>query len=547
MDYQQKYQLWLQKATHPDVVQNLQAMAQDEQQKQDSFYKDIEFGTAGMRGVMSAGTNRLNVYTVFAATTGVAQYMSNHGMKSCAITYDSRNNSKQFSCLAAATLASAGIKVFLTEQCMPTPFLSFMVRTYGADMGINITASHNAAQYNGYKVYDSDGCQILDEAAQEITQLVRSADPFARPLPQLQDFAHLVHYVSDEVEQQYMQQVLQQGLDDADGISVVYTPLNGAGHRIVPQVLQRAGVANLEIVPQQAYPDGNFPTCPYPNPEKPQALQLALQLAQQKGADAVVANDPDSDRMGAAVRTSSGQYRLLSGNEVGVLLVDYILNRLQQQGKMPRQAVVVKTIVSTPLANKVAQHYGAQVQEVLTGFKYIGNAIKKLQQNNQSFVFGFEESCGYLKGTYVRDKDGVVAAMLFCQCVAYYKKLGKALVDRLQELLQLHGEYLQQTFSYTFDGAEGAAKKQQLFEQLRAVPLAKVGNSKVTQVTDFLHSQQTGLPASNVLRYQTEEGSCLILRPSGTEPLVKCYVFTNGSGAAQKLQEIKQMLDQLLA
>lgn len=544
-DYKQKYTYWKQHATDEEVVKSLAAINSDEQ-LQEAFGSDLSFGTAGLRGIMGAGTNRMNVYTVCRATQGVASYMRSLGKTSCAITYDSRNNSQKFSQMAAAVLAENGIKVYITRECMPTPYLSYMVRSYGADMGINVTASHNASQYNGYKVYDENGCQLTDDAANALTKFIEGVDPFAKPLPSFDESHPLVNYSDDETEEKYKQCVIAQSLDDADGISVVYSPLNGAGHRVVPEVLARVGVKNLVVVPQQSMPDGNFPTCPYPNPEKKEALELALRLGEQTNADIVVANDPDCDRMGAAVRTDGG-YRQLTGNEVGVLLCDYVLSRMQQKGILPRRPVVVKTIVTTPMVDAVCKPYDAEVTDVLTGFKYIGNAIKKLEDKGQAdrYVFGFEESCGYLKGTYVRDKDGVVASMLLCQCAAYHKKQGKTLADRLAELEEQLGTFLQQTVSYAFGGVDGAQRKEQLFVQLRQQPFTEIADSKVKDVCDFLLQTRYDLPKSNVLRYDLEDGSRLILRPSGTEPIVKAYIFVRGSRtqAQQRLAQIKAFAD----
>lgn len=549
-DFNLKYQHWLKNATDPQVCQSLAQMKDNEEEKQDAFFADLQFGTAGLRGVMSAGTNRMNVYTVFRATTGVALYMQKHGFSSCAITYDSRNNSKRFSEVAAATLASFGIKVYLTKECMPTPYLSFMVRSYRADMGINVTASHNAPQYNGYKVYDAEGCQLTDDAANEVTSFIEGVDPFAKPIPTMESCQNgLIVYSDEQTEEMYKRCVLNEGLNSAEGITVVYSPLNGAGYRIVPEVLKRAGLTDLTVVPEQATPNGDFPTCPYPNPEKKETLALALQLAQNISADALLANDPDSDRLGVAVKHNC-DYQILSGNEVGLLLCDYVLRVLKEQNKLPNRPTVVKTIVSTLTVNALAKSYGAEVVDVLTGFKYIGNTVKKLEDEGRadSFVFGFEESCGYLKGSYVRDKDGVVAAMLFCQCVAYYKRQGKTLVDRLCEIKAEFGNNVQQTFSYTFGGAEGVVLKERLFEKLRKHPLTHLGESKIVETCDYLTQTKYDLPRSNVIRYNSENGSQLILRPSGTEPLVKCYVSANGSeGQTEaKLQKIKTQLDELI-
>lgn len=548
-DYKQQYQLWLEKAVDESVRESLLKMQDNDENMQDAFYKDIEFGTAGMRGIMEAGTNRINVYTLFRATTGVALYMKRYNMTSCAITYDSRNNSRMFSQVVSATLASHGIKVYFTRECMPTPYLSFMVRNYHTDMGINITASHNASPYNGYKVYDSEGCQLTDNAANELTAVIEGVDPFQSPIPRFDDYENgLIVYSDEEMEERYKQSVIAQGLNSAEGIKAVYSPLNGAGYRVVPEVLKRVGLDGLTVVPEQAYPDGNFPTCPYPNPEKKEALTLALNLANSHVADVVFANDPDCDRLGVAVYDGE-KYVILTGNEVGVLLCDYILTSMKQQGKLPQNPVVVKTIVTTLMIDALCSKRGAQVIDVLTGFKYIGNTIKKLEDKGEEnrFVFGFEESCGYLKGSYVRDKDGVVAAMLLCQCVAYYKKQGRTLVQRLQELREELGNFVQQTVSYTFSGVEGAQRKEQLFVQLRKTPLESVGNGKVVACCDFLTQTQYDLPKSNVLRYNSDDGSQLILRPSGTEPLIKCYISVRGtdSEVSEKLAAIKKQLDDI--
>lgn len=549
-DYKSRYVHWLKNAKDSAVLQSLLAMQNDEAAQEDAFYKDIEFGTAGLRGIMAAGTNRLNVYTVFRTTTGVVRYMEAHGMHSCAITYDTRNNSRLFCQVAAATLASHGMKVYFTSECMPTPFLSFMVRNYHTDIGINVTASHNASQYNGYKVYDCEGCQLTDEAAAEVTEFIKNVDPFEQSLPVFEDYVDdLIVFSSAETEQKYIETVLAESLNNADGVKVVYTPLNGAGYRVVPEVLRRAGLDLLKVVPSQALPNGNFPTCPYPNPEKSETLALAVKLAEEWGADAVVANDPDSDRLGTAVKTSDG-FRLLSGNDVGVLLADYILSERKAAGTLPQKPVLVKTIVSTLMIDELAKNFGAEVVDVLTGFKYIGNAVKKLENNGEAnrYVFGFEESCGYLKGTYVRDKDGVVAAMLFCQCVSFYKKQGKTLVDRLDELKKIYGNFVQKTFSYTFAGVEGDKNKTELFRQIRLHPLQFVGKSRVMRVTDFLTQTQLDVPKANVLRYNSQDGSQLILRPSGTEPIVKCYISVTGADieTQRKINEIKAQLDELI-
>ena len=547
MDYQEKYQLWLNNVKDEQLLEELQAMKG--KQIEEAFAADLSFGTAGLRGVMSAGTNRMNVYTVYRASEGLAQYMLAHNMKKCAITYDSRINSRLFSEIAAATLARDGLAAIITKECMPTPFLSFMVRELKCDMGINITASHNPCEYNGYKVYDNKGCQLLDEAAEEVTRYIENVDMFAKPLPQFEGYVGtMVSYSTPALEKKYIKTVLAEGMDKISGLSVVYTPLNGAGHRIVPEVLKAHGLEALHIVDEQSMPDGNFPTCPYPNPEKAQALNLALRLAEQSNADIVIANDPDCDRLGVAARGKDG-FQQLSGNEVGVLLTDYILNALAASDKMPSSPVVVKTIVTSPMTDAVAAAYGATTRDVLTGFKYIGNVIAQLEKSNKksNFVFGFEESCGYLKGTYVRDKDGVVAAMLIAECASYYKQRGTTLVGRLEQLYAQYGYYLVKTLSYRFDGVDGEARKKELLESLRHNPLQKLGKSDVVDTCDFTTQQQYDLPVSDVLRYRSEDGSQLIIRPSGTEPLVKCYVTVSGDKASNraKFDAIKSQTDTL--
>ncbi len=547
-DYNQKYKLWQQKVTDEDVKQSLSAMTQED--IKNAFSSELSFGTGGLRGIMSAGTDRMNVYTVHRTTVGLAKYMQKHRFNSCAVTFDSRLNSERFSQITAATLAQYGITVYLTKECMPTPFLSFMVRYLHCDLGVNITASHNPSCYNGYKVYDSNGCQLTDNAANEVTSYIDKVDMFETPLPSFNGSDGKINYIDGSVEQAYKQSVLQQNLGNADGLKIVYTPLNGAGHRIVPDVLKTLGVAELNIVPEQSYPDGNFETCPYPNPEKAEALTLAIKLAVEKRADIVIATDPDSDRLGVAVN-NGGNVVQLTGNEVGVLLTDYVLNKRKQQGTLPECPVVVKTIVTTKMVDSVAKEYGAEVIDVLTGFKYIGDVIDKLEQKGEQerFVFGFEESCGYLKGTYVRDKDGVVAAALVAECAAYYKRQGKTLTDRINELYAKYGNYLLETTSYRFDGADGAEVKRKLLDNLRSNPLSSVAGVKVMSYCDYLTQTVYDLPKANVMRFSCADGSQLIVRPSGTEPLIKCYVTVVGDkqNNIKRIAEIKAQLADMFA
>ncbi len=546
MSYIDSYNEWCNKVTDPQLLAELQAMSEEE--RKEAFGGELSFGTAGLRGVMSAGTARMNVYTVYRATEGLARYMEAHGMRSCAITYDSRNNSKKFCELASATLASHGIRVYLTSECMPTPYLSFMVRELHCSVGVNVTASHNPAEYNGYKVYDASGCQLLDEAAAEVTGYIDGVRLFEKPLP---DFAlyegNLVQYTDKLLEEMYIDRVLSERLTYAplEGLKAVYTPLNGAGYRVTPETLRRAGL-EVATVSEQAYPDGNFPTCPYPNPEKPETLSLAKKVAAKLHADVIIANDPDCDRLGVAAADGDG-FRQLSGNEVGVLLADFILTELSKNGDLPRDPVLVKTIVTTPMLDAVARRFGAEVRDVLTGFKYIGNVIAKLEAEGRldRYLFGFEESCGYLKGSYVRDKDGVVAALLVAECATVLKSQGKTLVSRLNELYGEYGHYFQSTVSYRFDGLSGAENKERLLELLRKRPFTALGASPVTDVCDFLTQTEYDLPKSDVLRLRSADGSQLIVRPSGTEPLVKCYVTVKGdeSGNRARFEAIKSQTD----
>lgn len=546
MNYIDNYNEWCNKVTDPQLLAELQAMSEEE--RKEAFGGELSFGTAGLRGVMSAGTARMNVYTVYRATEGLARYMDAHGMRSCAITYDSRNNSKKFCELASATLASHGIRVYLTSECMPTPYLSFMVRELHCSVGVNVTASHNPAEYNGYKVYDASGCQLLDEAAAEVTGYIDGVRLFEKPLP---DFAlyegNLVQYTDKLLEEMYIDRVLSERLTYAplEGLKAVYTPLNGAGYRVTPETLRRAGL-EVATVSEQAYPDGNFPTCPYPNPEKPETLSLAKKVAAKLHADVIIANDPDCDRLGVAAADGDG-FRQLSGNEVGVLLADFILTELNKNGDLPRDPVLVKTIVTTPMLDAVARRFGAEVRDVLTGFKYIGNVIAKLEAEGRldRYLFGFEESCGYLKGSYVRDKDGVVAALLVAECATVLKAQGKTLVSRLNELYGEYGHYFQSTVSYRFDGLSGAENKERLLELLRKRPFTALGASPVTDVCDFLTQTEYDLPKSDVLRLRSADGSQLIVRPSGTEPLVKCYVTVKGdeSGNRARFEAIKSQTD----
>ena len=528
-NYTEKYRHWLNNVTDAAML-NAMRGATDEQIKQ-AFATDLHFGTAGMRGIMSFGTGNMNIYTVYRATAGLSDYMLSRGMRSCAITYDSRINSKLFGDITAATLAAAGIEVYITRECMPTPFLSYAIRQLGCDTGVNITASHNPSDYNGYKVYDDSGCQLLDEAAAEVTDFISRRDYFDAPIPQIEAYlGTLIHYTDDALERSYIDTVIANGVGNIGDISVVYTPLNGAGYRVTPAALAQAGLTNLNVVAEQMQPDGNFPTCPYPNPENDAALKYATDLAMRVNADIVIANDPDCDRLGVAVRDGDKFVRL-SGNQMGILLTDYVLAQAAANKTLPARPVVVKTVVTSAMADAIAGYYGAEVRNVLTGFKYIGDVINKLQRDGDSsrFVFGFEESCGYLKGDYARDKDGVIAALLVVQCASYYKDRGISLAQRMRLLEEKFGTYTAKQAKFTFDGVNGADNIARRLENLRARPFEDLAGSPVTDFCDYLTQTRYDLPKANMLRFNSAEGSQLIVRPSGTEPLVKCYLTACGS------------------
>ncbi len=531
------YAVWCEKASLYKA--DLDSMSDED--KKEAFYKDLEFGTAGLRGILGAGTNRLNVYTIGKVTKGLALYLLAHKKSgvTVAISYDSRNCSEEFARYAAAVLAECGIKAYITDKLQPTPYLSYMVRSLKCDAGIMITASHNPAKFNGYKVYGADGCQVTDNAATEIFSFIEGVDTFSvRPA----DFDKAVASGAIEfadVTRAYLDEVYKRSVGAARDVSVVYTPLNGTGASIVPQMFRERGFNNVTIVPEQAMPDGNFPTTPYPNPEKAEALRLAVELAKKTGADIVIGTDPDADRIGAAVKTGDG-YRLISGNEMGVLLIDYIFSHAKA---LPKNPVVVKTIVTTDLAARVAERYGAEVREVLTGFKYIGEVIKKLEQKGEGdrFVFGYEESYGYLSGTYVRDKDAVVASMLVAEMAADYLKDGKTLADVLDGIYSEFGKYYHRTVSFTYEGAAGAQKMREVLASVRNNPPAEIDGSAVVESIDYLTQTKFDLPKSNVLSFKAADGSKLIVRPSGTEPLIKVYI-TAASGGEQRIDAI---LDQV--
>ena len=557
-----EYERWLQQPLDdPDLTEELRSIQGNEEEINDRFYMDLEFGTAGLRGVIGAGINRMNVYTVRKATQGLSNYLLKHAQgkpQSVAIAYDSRNKGVLFSQQSAAVLAANGIKAYIYPQLMPTPSLSYAVRHLHCDAGICVTASHNPAKYNGYKAYGSDGCQVTAEMADGITQEIKSLDIFADV--KKMDFEEgirqgLIEYIGEETVDAFLDDVYKESLiDDASNLKLVYTPLNGAGRVCVLRILERIGIKDVTVVPEQEYPDGNFPTCPYPNPEIRQALAKGLELCERVQPDLLLATDPDSDRVGIAVR-DQGTFHLLTGNQVGVLLTDYIARSRTEQGTLPENPIVVKTIVTTTMVNAVAEKYGIQVVNVLTGFKYIGEQIGLLEQKNEvdRFLLGFEESYGYLSGPFVRDKDAVNGSMLICEMASYYKLQGKTLLDVLRELYEELGYYYNTVDSYAFEGANGMRQMQAIMEQLRENPPKEIGGLAVVGHGDYLLSKrwtQGGeapihLPKSNVLEYQLENGGTVIARPSGTEPKLKIYYSLVGRDETETAA-LKERLSQAL-
>ena len=537
--YMNSYKRWLETDLEDKaLVAELESIKGNEEEIKERFAVALKFGTAGLRGVLGAGTNRMNIYVVRQATQGLANWVKTQGGNQLvAISYDSRINSDVFAKEAACVLAANGIKVRIYDALMPVPALSFATRYYEANAGIMITASHNPAKYNGYKAYGPDGCQMTDEAANVVYAEIQKTDVLDGA--KLMSFeegmaAGLIEYVGEDCKEALYEAIkarsVRPGLCKTAGLKLVYSPLNGSGLVPVMRILKDIGIDDITIVPEQQYPDGNFPTCPYPNPEIFEALRLGLELAEKEGADLMLATDPDADRVGIAMKCPDGTYELVSGNEVGVLLLDYICAGRMETGTMPENAVAVKSLVSTPLADAVAKNYGVELRNVLTGFKWIGDQIAQLEAAGEvdRFIFGFEESYGYLAGPYVRDKDAVVASMLICEMAAYYRSTGSSLKQRMEEIYAQYGRYLSKTDSFEFPGLTGMDKMAGIMEGLRTNPLESVGEYKVVKAIDYMKSEETGLPAANVLVYDLEGGAQVIIRPSGTEPKIKAYYTTLG-------------------
>ena len=564
MQYRDLLSRWRQNVDDPALKEELDKLvAAPDEEVEDAFYQELSFGTAGLRGVLGAGTNRMNVHTVGKATQGIADYLTSHPElpASVAVCYDSRINSQRFAHVACAVLAANGVHSFVYPRLEPTPALSFAVRHLGCGIGINVTASHNPSEYNGYKVYGPDGCQITDSIAEGITKAIETIDVFDDVRTMDFDDAvaqGLVEFISEETLDAYLDAVFAQDLDPRDlpgfdgdaGLSVVYTPLNGTGLECVSRILERIDVRDVHVVEQQAMPDGHFPTCPYPNPENRAALELGIELCRQVKHDLLLATDPDADRVGIAV-LHEGEPRLLSGNEVGVLLLDYVCRMRTALDSMPKDPVTVTTVVSSSMVDAVAQRYGVTVRRVLTGFKYIGGQIAQLESEGapERFVFGFEESYGYLAGTHARDKDAVVTSMLICQMARYYRAQGKNLYQAMQDLYAEFGFYRNETLSYSFEGVAGAHRMQELMRRVRTQPFTSIGGLNVTDVRDY-ECGLDGLPSANVVEFDLAGGCKAIVRPSGTEPKIKVYLFAYGKTKEQAdriRQEMAQDLNGLFA
>ena len=542
--YMEDYKRWLEADLEdPALTQELKAIAGDEEQIKERFAVALKFGTAGLRGVLGAGSNRMNIYVVRQATQGLANWVKTQGGNQLvAISYDSRINSDVLAKTAACVLAANGIHVRIYDALMPVPALSFATRYYGANAGVMITASHNPAKYNGYKAYGPDGCQMTDDAAAVVYAEIQKTDILtgAKLISFEEGMSQgLIQYVGDDCKEALYDAIksrsVRPGLCKTAGLKLVYSPLNGSGLVPVTRVLHDIGIDDITIVPEQQYPDGNFPTCPYPNPEIFEALKLGLELAKSSGTDLMLATDPDADRVGIAIRCPDGSYELVSGNEVGVLLLDYICQGRIEKGTMPKNPVAVKSIVSTPLADAVAAHYGVEMRNVLTGFKWIGDQIARLEADGEvdRFIFGFEESYGYLAGPYVRDKDAIIGSMLICEMAAYYRSIGSSIKERLEAIYAQYGRYLNKVDSFEFPGLSGMDKMASIMESLRTNPPKEIGGYAVTKVTDYKKPEETGLPAANVLIYALEGGATVVVRPSGTEPKIKTYFTTLGKDLAE--------------
>ncbi len=570
MLYKEKYNDWLSSNAIDDNMKNELRSIKDEKEIEDRFYKDLDFGTGGLRGVIGAGSNRMNIYTVSKATQGFANYLNGRFENpSVAIAYDSRNMSKEFSKAAALTLCANNVKVYLYESLRPTPMLSFAVRELKCTGGIVVTASHNPKEYNGYKVYDEFGGQVTDEKANIIINEVNKIANFDMIKNISEEEAiekNLLVYIGEDIDKLYIDKI--KGLtirkelvkENAKDLKVIYTPIHGSGNMPVRRVLKELGYTGVSVVKEQEMPDGNFPTASYPNPEEPAVFKLALEMAKEENPDVIFATDPDCDRIGVVVKDSEGEYKVLTGNQTGLLLTQYILDSLKEENRLPENGVVIKTIVTTDGAKKIAESYNVELMEVLTGFKYIGEKMQGFEENkDKTYLFGFEESYGYLAGDFARDKDAVVASMLIAEMTLYYKEKGKSLYDALIDLYEKYGFFKETLVSFELKGKEGAEKIAKCIDSLRNEELVEINGTKVNVKYDYKLSieedvingnkKDINLPKSNVLKFVLENGSWFVVRPSGTEPKMKAYVAVQGNGlkdADDKLENFKSEVVKLV-
>ena len=567
MDYKEKYNEWLNSKVISETIKEELRSITDEKEIEDRFYKELDFGTGGLRGVIGAGTNRMNVYTVSKATQGFANYLNkNFEAPKVAIAYDSRNMSKEFAEAAALTLCANNVTVFLFESLRPTPMLSFTVRHLNCQGGIVITASHNPKIYNGYKVYDEFGGQVTDEKAGliigEVNSIVNYEDIKTIALEEaLKD--NLLEYIGEDVDKAYLEEVKALTIrtelvkEKAKDLKVIYTPIHGSGNMPVRRVLKELGYENVEVVKEQEMPDGNFPTASYPNPENAQVFELALEMAKTSNPDIIFGTDPDCDRIGVVVKENSGEYKVLTGNQTGLLLTDYILSSLKEEGKLPSNGVVIKTIVTSEGARAIANYYGVEIMDVLTGFKYIGEKIRQFQENgDKKYLFGFEESYGYLAGEFVRDKDAVIASMLIAEMTLYYKEQGKTLYEALIELYNRVGFFKEDLISIELQGKEGQEKIGKCLDLLRETALTEVDGVKIAKRLDYKLSKEEdlvnaseeviNLPKSNVLKYILVDGSSFVVRPSGTEPKMKVYSAVKGESLTNAEEKLKRFNEKVM-
>ncbi|MBU3190977.1 phospho-sugar mutase [Clostridium bowmanii] len=569
MNYKEKYKSWINSNLIDFKLKKELEQLINEKEIEDRFYKDLEFGTGGLRGVMGAGTNRMNIHTIGKATQGLADYLNSKytGNISVCIAYDSRNMSKEFAGAAAKTLCGNGIYVNLFEKLTPTPILSYAVRELKSKAGIVITASHNPKEYNGYKVYGEDGGQVTDEAAKEIITCAGKVNDFSQVKTIEVNIAKtngLLKIIGEDIYLSYIDRVKNLTLREdlvikyAKDLKVIYTPIHGSGNVPVRRVLSELGYDNVSVVKEQEMPDGNFPTAAYPNPEDPKVFELALKMAEEINPDIIFGTDPDCDRIGVVVKDKLGKYKVLTGNQTGVLLCNYILNSLCETNKLPKNGVVIKTIVTSNMVDGIALKYNVEVLDVLTGFKYIGEKIKEFEvKSEKEFILGFEESFGYLAGNFVRDKDAVIAATLICEMTLYYKNKGMSLYDALTDLYKKHGYYEESLVSIELKGIDGAEKIGNILEYLRHSMKASIGNNKIIKKMDYRAGLEMNLiectektiklPKSNVLKFVLEDGSWVVVRPSGTEPKMKIYLSVKGNSLEDTSEKIIRLKENVMS